>query len=116
MEPIIQAISAGNLEMISLNLKREHLEFRDSEGRNIVHLAAEAGYMRTLKKIIKYSEEEGMTLVDEEDRDKWTPLFYAVTGDTMGFPEIAAFLIKHKAHLNKKDCKGKTPLHYCTSI
>ena len=69
-----------------------------------IHEAAKTGDLDSLKKILS----ENPSLVNSLDKDKMTPLHYAVDAGNL---KAASLLISHRADVNSVNYKTETPLH-----
>ncbi|HEX9975570.1 MAG TPA: ankyrin repeat domain-containing protein, partial [bacterium] len=90
----------------TLQGKGANFDLRNSNGGNIIHLAAEGGSVDIIKALMEKGGD-----INKPDRYGWTPLHYAAYNDRK---EAVSFLIGNGASANSSDFSGKTP--YCISI
>jgi ankyrin repeat protein/Tol biopolymer transport system component len=83
-----------------------NFDLRNSNGGNIIHLAAEGGSVDIIKALIQDESE-----INKPDRYGWTPLHYAAYNDRK---DAVSFLIDNGASTNASDYSGETP--YTISI
>lgn len=109
-KPITYAAIAARYGYIDFLLKGgATVEQKDSEGRTILHIAAEHG--ADVEWILKHTKGK----VDFLDNAGQTPLFYALHHSQNGVEKeartsVVKALLEKKPNVNHKDKKGRTPL------
>jgi ankyrin repeat protein len=88
----------------ALRTKGATFDPRNSNGGNILHLAAEGGSVDIMKFFMREKEGE----MNKPDRYGWTPLHYAASNDRK---EAVSFLLGNGANVNASDLSGKMPCH-----
>lgn len=76
-----------------------------SDGRSLLHVAAESGSLTWTTALLKIYEDK---LIDALDRNKWTPLHYAIDREHL---DIARTLVESNCMIEAYDENGWTPLH-----
>lgn len=76
---------------------------RDSQGKNALHHAAEAGRIETVKFLLEHGSK-----LKERDNRGWTALHHAVYND---HADVAALLMARGAEVDAPNAMNWTPLH-----
>jgi len=76
----------------------------DENGHNILHFLSKDGSKELLFELIstlrnENRDEEVKTLINTEDRKKWTPIYYAIDASESGFPEIVGMIYLNRNNL-----------------
>ena len=81
---------------------------KDDRKRTALHYASESGHLKLAELLLSTGAE-----IDVVDEDRRTPLMLAAAG---GHKDTLLYLIDHVqgANVNKKDCFGRTALHYAS--
>ena len=104
------AMIESHLDVVNLLLdqKAEVDAMMGPSGRRATHRAAQRGFVDILQRLVQKRAD-----VNARDKNKQTPLFYAVGG---GHYAAAEFLLQHGADPNAQDDRGNTPLHTPSEI
>lgn len=79
-----------------------------SRNRNRLHLAAATGDLKGVEAFVRQYKREGHDINKKDDNNK-TALMYAINYDQ---DHVVSWLLKNDAHVNIKDRRGYTALHY----
>ncbi|EKJ69736.1 hypothetical protein FPSE_10052 [Fusarium pseudograminearum CS3096] len=107
---LLQAASNDNDAMHNLGSSWETLKtmvnvpFPDDENKTSLHLAAEKGFQRVVKKLL----EDGAADSSMGDKDGWRPLHFACSA---GHEAVVKELLSHKANPELTDSRGWNVLH-----
>ncbi len=132
-KPLHLAISRGDTQLAGVLLKRgANIDAPGKQSRTALHVAATMDGGKTTRYLL-----ERKAGVNARDRSGQTPLHYAVRGGvfpvssstlivtsmvpmesrmTPGHKRVVELLLKHKALVNAKDKKGRTPLAIVTEL
>ena len=105
--PVHTAAYYGNAEVFHLLFDPERARRYNTEGQNLLHLAAYGGNLEILRTLIPH-----FPVVDPVDPNGWTPLFYAIAD---GRADAVALLLEHGASVLHRAEEGATPLHHGAS-
>ena len=102
--PVAEAVFNGKAEVFELLFDPKRVKQLNTEGQNLLHLAAFGGNPDILETLLPHFPK-----VDLPDANGWTPLFYAVADGQAG---VVARLLERGASLEHRADDGATALHH----
>lgn len=80
-----------------------------SEGKTLLHIASSSGHFEIYEYILKYCKSSIKEIINRSDEKGFTPLIYAVIGEST---EIITSLIKLGANVNHQNHDGASAMHF----
>jgi 26S proteasome non-ATPase regulatory subunit 10 len=112
-EELFKAAEWGDSSLF-MSLSEEQLSkslnFRNEDGRSLLHVAASFGHSQIVK--LLSSSDEAKTVINSKDDEGWAPLHSAAS---IGNAELVEVLLTRGADVNAKNNGGRTALHYAAS-
>ena len=114
---LLHAAECGRLSLVKQIVSKDKSiirKCRHTNSRNrafnldgsAIHYACRSGHLNT----VKYLLEQDPTIINDLDREKWTPLHYACNN---GHLNIVKFLLEHNANTEIKDSYlSQTPIEF----
>eukprot|EP00056_Hartaetosiga_gracilis_P012285 m.195543 g.195543 ORF g.195543 m.195543 type:complete len:1119 (-) comp13668_c0_seq6:1070-4426(-) len=106
---LFHATEGGHTKCVQVLVQNgANVNFRDSEGRTLLHWAAISGHHEILDVLLSESKID----VDSTDRELRTPLHNSIFVEN---EECAKVLLAHNANVNEQDNMGIAALHWAVS-